>query len=454
MRRRALRQAQLWARTVRVMSPAVEGSEPGPRDQRDLSSRPTPPSRPGQSSGWMTPGVASVGIASLGSDAGHELTTSLLPTFLTSTLHAGPAALGAIEGVSDALVGLSKLAGGPLSADPERRGRLASGGYIVTAFATAAIGLATTVPQVAILRATAWVSRGLRSPARDSLLVSLVPRWAYGRANGVERAGDNAGALIGPLIASAVVGVIGIREAMLLAFIPGLIAAAAITVAAREARRSISAPLGRAKLSFNLRELRQAGLARTLLPVIPFELGNVATTLLILRASDLLDDGSRTLASATSIAILMYAAHNAAAMFASFAGGQLSDRRNPRVALAAAAAVYVIAYGLLAVEQHHWALVLAAFVLAGVGIGLAEPAESTMVALALPDRLRGNGFGMLGLVQSFGDLGASVVAGVIWSLVSPTAAFIYVACWMALSLLAATLTTAPATQGGHPVEPV
>ena len=60
----------------------------------------------------------SVGLASLGSDAGHEMTTSLLPTFLTSTLHAGPAALGAIEGLSDALTGLSKLAGGPVGRRP------------------------------------------------------------------------------------------------------------------------------------------------------------------------------------------------------------------------------------------------------------------------------------------------------------------------------------------------
>jgi hypothetical protein len=86
---------------------------------------------------WLTPGVLSVGAASLASDAGHEMTTSLLPTFLTSTLGAGPAALGAIEGVSDALVGLSKLAGGPLADEPVRRTRLATGGYLVTAVAIA-----------------------------------------------------------------------------------------------------------------------------------------------------------------------------------------------------------------------------------------------------------------------------------------------------------------------------
>jgi len=387
---------------------------------------------------WLTPGVASVGLASLGSDAGHEMTTSLLPSLLTSTLHAGPAALGAIEGVADALVGLSKLAGGPLSADPARRGRLASGGYVVTAFATAAIGLAAAVWQVAVLRAVGWMSRGLRSPARDTLLMSLVPRAAYGRASGLERAGDNAGALIGPLMASALVGVLGIRQTMLLAFIPGILAAVAITAAAREARRTITAPVGRRTLSLNFMELRRAGLARTLAPAALFELGNVATTLLILRSTDLLHAEGRSLAGATSVAILLYAAHNAAAMVAAFVGGHLVDRLNPRVVFGAGAGMYVLAYSTFAWEQHAWPVLLLGFLLAGTGIGFAETAESTMVALALPDRLRGNGYGVLGLVQSLGDLGASLVAGLIWAVVSPTAAFGYAAAWM----VAATVATA------------
>jgi len=199
--------------------------------------------------------VASVGAASLCSDAGHEIATSLLPSFLISTLHTGPAALGAIEGVANALIGVSKLAGGPLSNDPARRARLASGGYLATGIATAAIGLATAVWQVAALRALAWVSRGLRSPARDTLLVSLVPREAYGRATGLERAGDNAGALLGPLLAALLVSLVGVRQAILFAVVPGVLAAAAITLAAREARRVVGTQVGRRRLAFNFREL-------------------------------------------------------------------------------------------------------------------------------------------------------------------------------------------------------
>ncbi|MGV8977817.1 MAG: MFS transporter [Cellulomonas sp.] len=384
---------------------------------------------------WLTPGVAGVGAASFFSDAGHEMATSVLPTFLGSTLGAGAGALGAIEGVSDALIGLSKLAGGPLSNDPARRGRLASGGYLLTALATATIGLTTAVWQVAILRALAWMSRGIRSPARDTLLISLVPRTAYGRASGLERAGDNAGAIVGPLMAAALVGVVGVRNVILLAFIPSIFAVVGISFAAREARRSLAVPTGRRTLTFNLRELREAGLLHAFVPVALFELGNVATTLLILRATDLLHVSGRSLTAATSVAILLYAAHNAAATVAALFGGRLIDRSSPRRVFTIGAAVYVAAYVVFAWQQHSVLVLLGAFVLAGVGIGCAETAESTMVAMMLPDRLRGNGFGVLGLVQSVGDLGASLVVGILWTVVSPVLAFGYAGAWMLASVL-------------------
>ncbi|PYI65072.1 MFS transporter [Arthrobacter livingstonensis] len=409
-----------------------------------------PSATPEQSDGgaegrWLNKGILGVGSASFFSDAGHELVTSLLPSFLTSTLHAGPAALGAIEGVSDALVGLSKLAGGPLSNEPSRRAKVASGGYLLTAVATALIGITTMVWQVAGLRALAWAARGIRSPARDTLLVSITPRAAYGRAAGIERAGDNAGAIVGPLLAGLLVGLVGVRHAILFSFIPSIFAAVAITIAARQARQVLATPTGRTTLTFNFGELRRSGAARALIPVSFFEFGNLATTLLILRATELLTGEGRNLAAAAALAIFLYAAHNAAATIASLLGGQLIDRTGPRVVFAAGAGVYVAAYLLFAFSPHSWGPVLAAFLLAGIGIGFAETAESTTVALSLPDRIRGNGFGILGLVQSAGDLGATVTAGILWALFSPAVAFSYAAVWMLASLIAsgALRPTAP-----------
>lgn len=383
---------------------------------------------------WLTPGVASVGIASLCSDSSHEMVTSLLPGFVTGTLGGGPASLAAIDGVADALTGLSKLAGGPLAADPGRRGKQASGGYVGTAVATAAIGLTTAVWQVAILRALAWVSRGLRSPARDTVLTDLAEEGSYGRAFGIERAGDNIGAIAGPLLAAALVGVFGVRHTMYLALIPGLLAAVAITVAAREARARVGTPSGRRTLGLNLRALHQAGLVHVLIPIAAFELGNLATTLLILRATGLLQASGWSLTRATSVAILVYAGHNAMAAIASLVGGSLSDRRGPRLTFGLAGVIYVVAYLVFALPGAMVGATVG-FALAGIGIGLGETAESAVVALSIPPDLRSRAFGLLGLTQAVGDIGATVVAGLLWSALNASVAFGYAALWMAVSVV-------------------
>lgn len=387
---------------------------------------------------WLTAGVGGVGLASFFSDSSHEIVTSLLPHFVTSTLHASAGVLGLIEGAADALTGIMKLVGGPLANDPAKRGKMASGGYIGTAVATAAIGAATTVLQVGVLRAFAWISRGLRSPSRDAMLGSLADKDNYGKAYGLERAGDNLGAVVGPLLASVLVGIVGVRHAMYFSLIPGLLAAAAITIAAKEARKLASPIKRRVKVEF--KAIREAGLIKPLLPVVLFELGNIATTLLILRATQLLYADGRSLTAAASLAILIYAAHNAFGSLVALAGGHWIDKSGPRVVFATGAFLYIIAYLGFAASFHSWVWLLIAFVFAGSAIGLAETAESTLVARILPDRLRGSGFGLLGGVQSFGDFASTAVVGLLYSTISPTAGFVYAAAFMALSLVGSIVT--------------
>ncbi len=381
---------------------------------------------------WLTPGVGSVGAASFFSDSGHELATSLLPTFFTSVLHGTAAGLGIVEGVSDALMGVARLIGGPVANSTERRQRFAVGGYLGTALATGAIGLATGVWELGVLRAVAWMSRGVRSPSRDALLAQLAPPRAYGRAYGVERAGDNLGAVAGPLLAALLVAHIGIRPAIWCAAIPGVFAAFAILVAAREARRVPRKATETRR--FQIGALREAGLTLAFLPILFFECGNMATTLLILRATQLFHYGGRSLVAATSLAVVIYAAHNAFAAGVAIAGGHWIDRSGPRLAFAAGALLYVASYGGFAVGSHSWLFNFAAFILAGSAIGLSETAESALVARSLPDRLRGTGFGVLGGVQAGGDVISSVVVGILYVVASPAVAFFYAAGWMVISL--------------------
>lgn len=381
---------------------------------------------------WLTAGIGSIGLASFFSDSGHEIVTSVLPTFVTSTLHASVSTLGLIEGLSDGLMGVMKLIGGPLANDPKTRSKLASSGYAGTAIATGAIGLASTVWQVGILRGISWMARGLRSPARDAMLATLAEKEDYGKVYGIERAGDNAGAIVGPLLASGLVAWVGIQHAIYFSVIPGLLAVVAITVAAKEARRFAGSIKRQIKIQFS--ELGKAGLFKPLLPVAFFELGNIATTLLILRATDLLHTGARSLTAAASLAILIYAIHNVFASFAAIIGGRWLDRSGAKIVFGTGAFVYIIAYACFALPLHTPMLIAGAFALAGIGIGLAETAESALVAHSLPDHLRGSGFGLLGGLQSFGDFASTATVGLLYTVVSPAVGFLYAATWMVLSV--------------------
>ena len=191
-----------------------------------------------ESETWLTPGVGGIGAASLLADLGHEVPTALLPSFLTTTLGAPASALGLIEGVSDGLAGAARLAGGALADDPEHRRATAVGGYTATAVLSGLIGVATSTWQVGILRAGAWTARGLRVPARNALLADAVPSAAYGRAYGFERAMDNLGAVLGPLLALGLLALVGVRTAILISIIPGVLAAVAVIYAIRAIPRS------------------------------------------------------------------------------------------------------------------------------------------------------------------------------------------------------------------------
>lgn len=398
---------------------------------------------------WLTPGVGGIGTASFLADVGHEIPTSLLPGFVTATLGAPAAALGLIEGVSEGLAGAGRFVGGALADDPKRRRAVAVGGYSATAVLSAMIGTTTSVVQVGVLRGAAWAARGLRVPARNALLADVVPAEAYGRAYGFERTMDNLGAIVGPLLALGLVGLVGVRTAILISVVPGLLAAVAIVYAIRQA--TLPRVTARRTLRFRIRPVLRGRLGRVLAGFVAFEVGNVAATLLILRATDLLTPG-RGVDAATQLAIGLYVIYNIAATAASFPAGGLSDRlgrRGPLLVTAAGVAAFLVAYLLFAVSGPALLVLGAAFALAGVGIGCAETAEHAAVAAVAPDEIRGSAFGALATVQAVGNVAASVVAGLLYTLVSPAAAFGYLAAWMLVALAVLAWALGPGARPGR-----
>jgi MFS family permease len=386
---------------------------------------------PAAAGGWLTPGVRGIGAASLLADLGHEIPTALLPSLLTSTLGAPAAALGVIEGVADGLAGAARFVGGALADDPQRRRAAAVGGYATTAVLSGLIGVATATWQVGALRAGAWAARGLRVPARNALLADVVPAAAYGRAYGFERAMDNLGAVGGPLLALALVGAYGVRTAIELSVVPGLLAVAAILYAIRSTPRPRRQE--RRPLRVRVRPVLRGQLGRLMVGIGAFEVGNIAATLLILRATDLLEPG-RGHAGAVQLALLLYAGYNLAATIASIPAGRLVDRRGAPIVLSAGVGCFLLAYAGFAATGPSVAILAACFLAAGVAIGCVETAEHAAVAGLAPTDLRGSAFGLLAAVQSLGNLVASAVAGVLWTAVSPAAGLLFAASLMAVAL--------------------
>lgn len=379
---------------------------------------------------WLTPGVRGIGAASLLSDLGHEVPTALLPRLITS-LGGSAATLGLIEGISDGLAGLMQLVGGAVADDPERRRTAAVGGYATTAILSSFIGAAASTWQVGFLRAGAWSARGLRVPARNALLADSVSTDAYGRAYGFERAMDNLGAIGGPLVALGLVAVMSVRSAILLTVIPGLLAVVGILYAIRHTPRHIVRERERVRLRIG--HLLRGPLGPTFVGIGAFEVGNVAATLLVLRSTELLEP-SRGASRATSIALILYLSYNVSATVASIPAGQASDRTGPVRVLAVGVLLFAAAYLLFAWSVPSIPLLGGGFVLAGIGKGVTETAEHAAVATLASPEVLGSGFGLLAATRSFGNLAASGIAGTIWTLASPGAAFLYLTAWMIVAL--------------------
>ena len=388
---------------------------------------------------WFTRPVALIGGSSFLSDLGHEVPTALLPGFLTATLGTPAAAHGFFEGIAEGGAGVAKLAGGALADDPHRRRTIAIGGYTTTAVLSSAIGVATTPLQVGLLRTGAWVARGLRGPARNALLTDVTEPSAFGRAFGFERMMDNLGAIAGPLLALLLISLVGVRTAIVISIVPGLAAAVTIALAARHVR-----PVSRGtdrRVRLQVKRVLRGSLGRLFVGIGAFELGNAAATLMILRATELLEP-THGQDSAAQIAVTLYVAYNVAAALASLPGGTVSDSKSARHSLVIGASCFLLAYLIFAGAGAQLGILLGAFVLAGIGIGFAETAEAAAVASLSAEDVRGSAFGILAGIQSLGNLMASGIAGLLWTLVSPTLAFLWLAVWMAVACVAFAATRA------------
>jgi len=364
-------------------------------------------------SAWLNRSTVGVGLASLFSDVSHELATAVLPAVLLG-LGAGPAALGLIEGSADGLSTVAKLWGGAAADRVRRRKPLASVGYLVTAVGIAAISFCTTWTQVLACRVAAWIGRGSRSAPRDVLMVDAAAPAALGKAFGMERAADALGAVLGPLLAMALVARgEEPRHVMLWSLVPGFLAFLSIALIVVEKPRQGKV---RRRRSF-LADVRATGrpFQRYLLSIFVFGCGDFSRTLLILYATQHVA-GTLFSLSAGALAIALYVLHNAVSAIASFPIGALTDavgRRGILVAGYLFAAATTLGFAFLPATP---AALVVLFVGSGIYIACEEVVEKAYAAELLPAEVKGTGMGVLAATNGIGDFASSALVGLLWSL--------------------------------------
>lgn len=384
--------------------------------------------------------VIALGVVSFFTDVSSEMIYPLLPVFLTATLGASAGMLGAIEGAAETTASLLKLASGWWSDRVRRRKPLVVFGYTLAALARPLIAMAQTATQVLAIRLADRVGKGIRNSPRDALIAESVHPSIRGRAYGFHRAADHAGAVIGPLLAFALIQwfAFGVRAVFWLAAIPGAAAVVIVVLFVRETAVVPVAGTANAEPSSSAVPLPvEHAVTRAEHRAIPrsfwtylgivllFTLGNSTDAFLLLRAGQL----------GVPVALLpvLWAALHVVKSATSTYGGALSDRIGRAPTLVAGWIVYTITYVGFAFATdawHAWAL----FGLYGAYFALTEPTERALVAdYVLPDR-RGTAFGWFHLTIGIGMLPASLIFGLVWDSYGARAAFLMGA---TLALLAA-----------------
>src|SRR6266700_2554363 len=265
------------------------------------------------------------GAVSLLNDFASEMIYPLLPAFLTGVLGAGPQALGALDGAAELAAALVKLAAGRLADRVPLRGPLIVLGYFTAVVVRPVIAVTGAAWQVIALRVVDRLGKGLRTPPRDALIADATPPALAGRAFGLQRGMDHAGAVLGPLAAWYLLasGSANVRAVIGWSLVPGVAVLVLAVWAVKKSDGKTEGRKGDAAASSGTRYT----------PVLPFFRHSVAffiPAFYLLRMPDtLIILRSQQLGIPVAVVPLLWAAVHVVRSSSSFLGGAATDRLGP-----------------------------------------------------------------------------------------------------------------------------
>jgi MFS family permease len=385
-------------------------------------------------------------------DVSTEMIYPLLPVFLASVLGANASFIGAIEGVAETTASLLKLVSGWWSDRVGSRKMLVVAGYGIASIVRPFTAMTQTASQVLMIRLSDRIGKGIRTSPRDALLADSASVSVRGRAFGFHAAADNAGAVLGPLLAFLFLKLQGVgsfegtkrllphdeqalRNVFWLSAVPALIAMIVLIIVVRDVPKHAEAKKDEGSI-----DQMAGGLTKRfwayLVVVLLFTLGNSTDAFLLLRANQL--------GVPIAMAPILWALLNFVKSATGTYGGGLSDRVGRKPLIVGGwilySAVY-FAFGWATAAWHAWIL----FAVYGIFYGMTEGTEKALVADIVPTRRRGSAFGWYNLAIGLGALPASLIFGRIWDTAGAPTAFVFGA---SLALIAAVLMTfvAPSTR--------
>jgi MFS family permease len=360
--------------------------------------------------------VRRLGWVSFFTDVGSEMIYPLLPALLLS--FGGTAVwLGAMEGIAEGLSALVKWRIGPVVDRAARKKPLILGGYLVATLARPLISITTAGWHVMLLRSLDRIGKGVRGVPRDALVAESVPKESLATAFAYHRMMDNAGSVLGPIVAFTLLRALElpIRLVIALAVVPGLVSCAVLLFGVNEAaheaahaeRERARAPAPDADGSDAApRQALPRAVHRYLLVLALFTLGASADSFLVLRAVEL--------GMSAAWAPLLWLALSGAKAASNMPGGWLADRVGRRRTLVAAWLLYACFYA--AAPYVTSPLAFAAIVVAyGAYYGLAEGSERALLAEQVPLEMRGRAFGAMHAVTGLAVLPANLLFGLLYS---------------------------------------
>jgi len=365
-------------------------------------------SRTGPPSGGVPAFVRRLGVVSFFTDVASEMIYPLLPALLAS-FGTAPLWLGAMEGVAEAVSAIVKVQVGPLTDRARRRKPLVVAGYAVATLVRPLISLATAGAHVVLLRALDRVGKGVRGVPRDAMIADGVEPRDLAKAYSLHRAMDNAGSVLGPMLAFALLhfGGVPLRAVIGLAVLPGLVSLGTLVFAVHEPRRASlpsPGPLHESRGGPTSRRL-PSSVRRYLVALAMFSLASSADSFLLLRATDL--------GLAPAWVPILWLCLSASKAASNVPGGRIADSLGRVPTLAIAWSLYAVFYVTLAFVATP--LAFSAVVVAyGTYYGLSEGAEKAILAERAPPELRGRAFGTMHAITGLAVLPANVGFGLVY----------------------------------------